>query len=73
MDKIIVMTNGQCTEQGTLDQLISHNGPFAQFLSDYLSTHNNHHPMIPVGAGDSTENTTDIDRNIENGRARNFL
>ncbi|XP_059177499.1 multidrug resistance-associated protein 1-like [Physella acuta] len=66
MDKIIVMTNGQCTEQGTLDQLISHNGPFAQFLSEYLSNHKSHQPMIPLGAGDSIEKTTVIDENLEN-------
>ncbi|XP_059177507.1 multidrug resistance-associated protein 1-like isoform X5 [Physella acuta] len=37
VDKVFVMTDGQCTEQGSFEELMSHNGPFSQFLSQYLS------------------------------------
>jgi len=30
------MYNGQITEEGTYDDLMQHNGPFAQFLQAYL-------------------------------------
>ncbi|CAL1528365.1 unnamed protein product [Lymnaea stagnalis] len=36
VDKVVVLTNGQITEMGLFDQLMAHNGPFAQFLSQYL-------------------------------------
>lgn len=36
MDKIIVMVNGEMSEVGTYDELLSHDGPFAQFLKMYL-------------------------------------
>ncbi|XP_059177525.1 multidrug resistance-associated protein 1-like [Physella acuta] len=37
VDRVFVMTDGQCTEQGSFEELMSHNGPFSQFLSQYLS------------------------------------
>ncbi|XP_055860708.1 multidrug resistance-associated protein 1-like isoform X2 [Biomphalaria glabrata] len=36
VDKVVVLTDGQVSEVGPLDQLMAHNGPFAQFLSQYL-------------------------------------
>ncbi|KAK7499875.1 hypothetical protein BaRGS_00008966 [Batillaria attramentaria] len=36
VDEIIVMSDGAISETGSYDQLMSHNGPFAQFLKLYL-------------------------------------
>ncbi|KAL5020047.1 hypothetical protein ScPMuIL_002939 [Solemya velum] len=36
MDKIIVLRSGQISEVGSYEELLSHNGPFAQFLKEYL-------------------------------------
>lgn len=36
VDEIIVMDNGRISERGTFQQLLQHNGPFAQFLQVYL-------------------------------------
>ncbi|XP_071113608.1 multidrug resistance-associated protein 1-like [Haliotis cracherodii] len=36
MDSILVMTSGQISEKGTYEELLQHNGPFAQFLQTYL-------------------------------------
>lgn len=36
VDKIIVLTNGEISEVGSYEELLSHNGVFAQFLKDYL-------------------------------------
>ncbi|XP_076457725.1 multidrug resistance-associated protein 1-like [Babylonia areolata] len=36
VDEVLVMSEGTVTEQGTYDQLLSHNGPFAQFLKQHL-------------------------------------
>ncbi|CAG2203752.1 ABCC3 [Mytilus edulis] len=36
VDDIIVMDNGRISERGTFQQLLQHNGPFAQFLQIYL-------------------------------------
>ncbi|XP_012942425.1 multidrug resistance-associated protein 1 [Aplysia californica] len=36
VDHIYVMNNGQITEAGTYQELLSHNGPFAQFLTQHL-------------------------------------
>ncbi|KAL5020046.1 hypothetical protein ScPMuIL_002938 [Solemya velum] len=37
MDKIIVLRSGQISEVGSYEELLSHNGPFAQFLKEYLN------------------------------------
>ncbi|CAG5131727.1 unnamed protein product, partial [Candidula unifasciata] len=37
VDQILVMTNGCISERGSYEQLISHNGPFAQFLQMHLT------------------------------------
>ena len=37
VDKIIVMDNGTISEMGTYDELMTHNGAFAQFLLQYLT------------------------------------
>lgn len=36
VDKIIVLTNGVISEMGSYEELLSHNGAFAQFLKTYL-------------------------------------
>ncbi|XP_067676618.1 multidrug resistance-associated protein 1-like isoform X2 [Haliotis asinina] len=40
VDTIIVLTNGQISEIGTYEELMIHNGAFAQFLTTYLTQHN---------------------------------
>ena len=37
VDNIIVMDNGTISETGTYDELMMHNGAFAQFLLQYLT------------------------------------
>ncbi|XP_059143338.1 multidrug resistance-associated protein 1-like [Physella acuta] len=37
VDKIVVMTDGRISEVGSYEQLLSHDGPFAQFLKTYLT------------------------------------
>ncbi|KAL5009946.1 hypothetical protein ScPMuIL_012251 [Solemya velum] len=37
VDKIIVLTNGEISEMGTYDELMDHNGPFADYLRTYLN------------------------------------
>jgi ATP-binding cassette subfamily C (CFTR/MRP) protein 1 len=36
VDKIAVMSDGEISEVGSYDELIAHDGPFAQFLKTYL-------------------------------------
>ncbi|XP_071114641.1 multidrug resistance-associated protein 1-like [Haliotis cracherodii] len=36
MDAILVMTGGQISEKGTYEELLQHNGPFAQLIQKYL-------------------------------------
>ncbi len=36
MDRIVVIDQGQISEIGSYDELLSHNGPFAQFLKTFL-------------------------------------
>ena len=36
VDNIIVMVNGRITEMGSYENLINHDGPFAQYLKNYL-------------------------------------
>lgn len=36
VDVVVVMVNGKITETGSYDQLITHDGPFAQFLRQYF-------------------------------------
>ncbi|XP_046560393.1 multidrug resistance-associated protein 1-like [Haliotis rubra] len=40
VDTIIVLTKGQISEIGTYEELMTHNGAFAQFLTTYLTQHN---------------------------------
>lgn len=37
VENIIVMENGTISEIGTYDELMTHNGAFAQFLLQYLT------------------------------------
>ena len=37
MDKIVVMKDGQISEQGTYQQLLQDGGQFADFLIEYLT------------------------------------
>uniref|UniRef100_A0A2C9KB02 ABC-type glutathione-S-conjugate transporter n=1 Tax=Biomphalaria glabrata TaxID=6526 RepID=A0A2C9KB02_BIOGL len=39
VDSIIVMDQGQITESGTYQELMSHDGPFANFVRTYLMEH----------------------------------
>ena len=34
---IVVMKDGQITEVGTYEELVTHDGPFAQFLKEHLT------------------------------------
>ena len=36
VDKIIVLVNGSISEMGSYEELLSHDGDFAQFLKTYL-------------------------------------
>lgn len=36
VDKIIVLIDGDVTETGSYEQLMTHDGAFAQFLKEYL-------------------------------------
>lgn len=40
VDTIVVMVGGEITEVGSYEQLLTHNGDFAQFLKTYLTTTN---------------------------------
>ena len=37
VDEIIVMQDGGISERGSYEELVSHDGPFAQFLKTYLT------------------------------------
>jgi len=41
MDEIIVIANGIISEHGTYQELLSHNGPFAEFINSYLTEASN--------------------------------
>ena len=36
MDRIAVISNGEISEIGSYDELLTHNGAFAQFLKTFL-------------------------------------
>ena len=36
MDLIIVLRNGEVSEMGTYNDLLSHKGPFSEFIATYL-------------------------------------
>ena len=36
VDQVVVMKDGLVSEMGSYDELLSHNGPFAQFLKTYF-------------------------------------
>ena len=36
VDNIIVMVDGRITEMGSYENLINHDGPFAQYLKNYF-------------------------------------
>ena len=36
VDRVVVISDGQISESGTYQQLISHNGPFAEFVQNFL-------------------------------------
>ena len=36
VDEVVVMTNGKISERGSYEELVSHDGAFAQFLKQYL-------------------------------------
>ncbi|XP_071095599.1 multidrug resistance-associated protein 1-like [Haliotis cracherodii] len=38
-DMVVVLVDGEITEMGTYDELLSHDGAFAQFLKTYLTQH----------------------------------
>ena len=37
VDEVIVMHDGRISERGSYEELVSHDGPFAQFLKVYLT------------------------------------
>ena len=37
VDTIVVMTDGRISEMGSYEELLSHDGDFAQFLKTYLT------------------------------------
>jgi ATP-binding cassette subfamily C (CFTR/MRP) protein 1 len=37
VDQIVVIVNGQISEVGSYEELLSHDGAFAQFLKTYLT------------------------------------
>ena len=36
VDQVVVIEHGRITEMGTYDELLQHNGPFAQLAKQYL-------------------------------------
>ena len=38
VDNILVLSNGKINEQGSYQDLLTRNGPFAHFLREYLFT-----------------------------------
>ena len=40
VDSIVVLIDGKISEMGTYDELLSHDGAFAQFLKTYLTQEN---------------------------------
>lgn len=49
VDQIIVMDQGQITETGSYEELMNHNGPFAQFVKTYLLEHDDEDIDDPEG------------------------
>ena len=41
VDQIVVIVDGRVTELGSYDELLSHDGAFAQFLKQYLTQEHN--------------------------------
>lgn len=54
VDIILVMNSGHLTEQGSLIDLMTHNGPFAQFLTQFLTLQQQHQHK---GEGDAVGTT----------------
>lgn len=72
------MRDGVVTEQGSLDELMAHNGPFAQFLSQFLSQQQQHQQkgegrsnsdraQGDVDTGDE-RSTSSLDKELEDGK-----
>ena len=40
VDMVIVLVDGKISEMGSYDELLSHDGAFAQFLKTYLTQEN---------------------------------
>ncbi|XP_005095104.1 multidrug resistance-associated protein 1 isoform X2 [Aplysia californica] len=64
VDQVVVMTAGQVTEQGSLEQLMQHHGPFAQFLSQYVQQQQQQQPeqqqqQLESGSGDNVQASAD--------------
>ena len=49
VDAIIVMDQGRITEAGTYEELMTHDGPFAQFVRTYLLEHQDEELEDPDG------------------------
>uniref|UniRef100_A0A1I8GXG4 ABC-type glutathione-S-conjugate transporter n=1 Tax=Macrostomum lignano TaxID=282301 RepID=A0A1I8GXG4_9PLAT len=50
VDNIVVLNHGQLSEQGTYEELVSRNGPFAQFLRQYMNEQAAASPSSPADA-----------------------
>ena len=40
VDTVVVMVDGRISEMGSYEELLTHDGPFAQFLKTYLTQEN---------------------------------
>jgi len=49
VDRIIVILDGAISESGTYDELISHEGPFANFLQQYMLKDDDEQEIDPEG------------------------
>ena len=49
VDNIIVLDQGRITESGSYKELMSHDGPFAQFVRTYLLEHQDEDMDDPEG------------------------
>ena len=49
VDRIVVLVNGTISEAGTYDELISHNGAFAEFIRTYLTEIEEEEDQDPEG------------------------
>ncbi|CAG5126909.1 unnamed protein product, partial [Candidula unifasciata] len=56
VDRVFVLMNGRISEQGSYNELVSHNGPFAKFLQEYSNDTDNQNDDSEVEATTADKN-----------------